>query len=573
MLLGFRKILAGSVIGIVMLLTGIAGGAPAHAGGPPKPAPKPLAVDENDLKKALEFARKIGLSLDILHIFDECDAICRSNRDNITGHYAREAINGAIPVPHGSSRDTSAPPREKPATPIERLGKEYENPWVKGDPRRPILLNIYIDHAARMRDFADLQDFTRYIEMTSVEAIVDEEVKEGFPSNLDGTLMRVGIDFSVEKVIELDETFINRLFTMTGNLFSSCSRPVASVPSIYCKFIKPVPAGSLWSPGAPKHLTVLEKIPVCSDVIIDAGPGMELRINPNTISDTICDGWWRPVRGVPARFEIEQRYADTIKYGFPDIDSRTGDIVYTAPEVAEDIYIPMKVWIIGPDGTSSTPFVVTIHNRHRPQVVDPGTIEAITGVDTVVSPEQLFTDKDIDLYYSETEDQLTSSVVTNAEHGFAWFDAAGKFHYQSAPMEGKFVDHVTVKTVDRFGLPSQELTLTIQVGDVIPTCQTGGTSTDSHTPVRIELFCSLTPPDGWRQLKGIDISIVRPPQFGTITNLDPVSGSLTYTPDPAHPGPVTFDFQADNNGATRTTQHTIDVYGIPEPEPTPPPTP
>ncbi|MDF2444234.1 MAG: hypothetical protein JWR01_2437, partial [Subtercola sp.] len=228
-------------------------------------------------------------------------------------------------------------------------------------------------------------------------------------------------------------------------------------------------------------------------------------------------------------------------------------------------YTMMRVWAIAADGTSSWPFYVAIRNRYAPTARVVSTTEAIRGVDTVIPQSRLFADVDVDDFPAASGDHLESTVTAQGEFGGAWFDAAGDLHYRSIDViHGEATDHVSVTTTDRFGLTSPTLTVTVHISDVTPGCANGGASTDANTPLRIRLDCWITAPAGWSQIEGLRYRIDSPPEFGRLSDLDPVAGTATYTPDAVHPGPVGFTFTATNNGAERSAQFALQVLAVPD---------
>ncbi|PPF86704.1 hypothetical protein C5B96_04795 [Subtercola sp. Z020] len=355
------------------------------------------------------------------------------------------------------------------------------------------------------------------------------------------------------------------IFLLTGGAFNSC---LSNGNHFFCTFAT---AKNIRSAGSPLTVTpdsVLEsrQVPLCSNTMKDGGYGMTAVIS---VADVDCEA--APGRE-PVRLEVSTIYSD-LALGIPTARAGDGSIVYSATELAQGSYASMEVWAVAADGTYSLPFTVAVRNRFAPtpsaaslpdQTGAVRPLEAIRGVDTVIPAAQLFSDLDVDLHQAESGDHLTSIVTEQGAMGGAWLDGAGNLHYQSIDViRGDYTDHITVRTTDAFGLPSPDLRLSIHISDIIPGCATGTDTTDATTPVRIHLTCWITPTDGWHQIDGLTYRITEQPHYGTVTDLDPVSGIATYTPDPAHPEPATITFTATNNGATRTATHTINVLPAP----------
>ncbi|MDF2444235.1 MAG: hypothetical protein JWR01_2438 [Subtercola sp.] len=355
------------------------------------------------------------------------------------------------------------------------------------------------------------------------------------------------------------------LFGLTGGAFSAC---VSHENYFFCTFATPKPLKSASSPLSTTPPATLDErqTPVCSNTMKDGGFGSTTVIS---IADADCEA--APGKE-PVRLEVSTIYSD-LSLGIPTARFGDGAVVYSATESAQGTYASAEVWAVSADGTYSLPFEVAIRNRYAP-IPSPANlpdqtgavrpVEAVRGVDTVIPANHLFSDVDVDQHGVESGDHLSSVVTDQGAMGGAWFDATGDLHYRSIDViRGEYTDHVTVQTTDAFGLRSPELRLSIHITDITPGCASDGTSTDAVTPVRIQLSCWITPLAGWRQIDGLHYRITEQPGFGTVSDLDPVSGAATYTPDPGHPGPVSIGFDAENNGATRSATYAVDVLPAP----------
>lgn len=348
------------------------------------------------------------------------------------------------------------------------------------------------------------------------------------------------------------------IFRLTGGLFDSC---LINGNAYLCTFATPKTIRSTRSGlSVPDPAVATRQVPICSGVVKDGGYGSTTVI---TVADVDCDA---APGEEPVRLEVSRIYSD-LALGIPTARQGDGSVVYTATAEAEGTYVTAEAWAVAADGTYSLPFSIAIRNRYTPagQTSTPATpVEAVRGVDTVIPARSLFSDVDVDRHAAESGDHLASVVTEQGAMGGAWFDSVGDLHYQSIDViHGEYTDHVTVQTTDSFGLRSPELRLSIHITDIVPGCTADGATTDAITPVHIQLTCWITPTPGWRQIDGLHYSITAQPPFGTVTDLDPVAGSATYTPDPGHPGPVDIGFSAENNGATRTATHTVDVLPVP----------
>lgn len=315
------------------------------------------------------------------------------------------------------------------------------------------------------------------------------------------------------------------------------------------------PAGTKLTTDAPSN----QWVPFCTGGIIDAGYGSTARF---TLEHANCDA--APGKE-PVRLEIDKTYADA-SAGIPVADSGDGSITFTPTKEAAGQYIPSLVWAISADGTESWPLTVIFRVRNAPEVTsDVPTLQTLRGVDTVVRGSRLFSDVDVDTYQAESHDALTREIVSTPGRGTAWFDAAGDLHYRPLNLTEAYTDHVTVRAVDSFGYSSPEFTIPIVVEDVRPGCETGMTETDSNTPATVSLHCWLTGPEGWTQRpeSGLEYAITASPSSGTLTGLDPISGRVTFAPEPGTEGPVTFTFQAAYNGEVRESRYTVVVHPAP----------
>lgn len=366
-------------------------------------------------------------------------------------------------------------------------------------------------------------------------------------------------EFSWMPARDLADAFLK----LTGGQYSHCDSRGSGAAAIDCYLYappSPIPDThplSGWPASEPDARP--SGPPPCAGVVVDGSVGVESRVD---VSQVGCA--WTP--GFEAdRLFVEYVDADP-SLGIPRV-AEDGAIRFTPTVQAQGEYVRMLVWAMTKDGQSSWPFWVVIRNRFAPQINAPTSIEAVRGVERVVSASELFSDVDVDHYATESGDELRLEVVGSATWGGAWFDAAGDLHYRSMDaLDGARVDSVTVRATDRFG-GTVEATLRVDVSDVRPSCPQSGSVTDAATSVRVVLGCTLEVPDGYRS-HGAGLTYQMPTvEHGTISGFDPIAGVFTYVPDPEHSGPVIVRFTADNNGASRQGQHTINVLPAPHPAP------
>ncbi len=152
---------------------------------------------------------------------------------------------------------------------------------------------------------------------------------------------------------------------------------------------------------------------------------------------------------------------------------------------------------------------------------------------------------------------LTVSSVSTPAHGSAVLTAGGKVRYTSvAGFVG--VDTFTYAVTDPRGGVSTA-TVRVTVGNAAPTASAGTASTRGGTPVTVDLLSLVTDPDGQRTA----ITSAGPASHGTVL-LDPVGGTVSYTPTPGFLGIDTFCYTAsDGNGGTATACVTVTVGNTP----------
>ncbi|RFA13340.1 hypothetical protein B7R21_08225 [Subtercola boreus] len=416
---------------------------------------------------------------------------------------------------------------------------------------RPKDATLQVLHRGKDGDSYDTVTLTTTKDFSFVATVEPLNTTTGSQTTQTGVVLTFNAN-----VVSSQADMAKAIFDRSGATFVGC---IATDRQFVCALRTPRPIASVPKPFVTDLLadTSTAQIPLCSGVVVDGGYGRTSVITP---ADVSCES--APDKE-PVRLEIETILSDT-DGAFPVVRSGDGSIVFDAPLSLSGTYTVMRVWAIAADGTTSWPFYVAIRNRFAPTVVAGASVDAIRGVDTVIPRASLFADQDADSYAAESGDHLSSRVVSQGSTGGAWFDSAGDLHYRSIDVvRGNATDHISVQTTDSFGLPSGVLDVPVHVSDITPGCSTGGVTTDAATPVRVQLSCWITPAAGWHQIDGLHYEVVEGPSVGSLSAVDPVSGTATYTPDPAHTGSVQFTFSAENNGAVRTSTFAVNVLSAP----------
>ncbi|HBO13095.1 MAG TPA: hypothetical protein DD491_09955, partial [Halieaceae bacterium] len=114
-------------------------------------------------------------------------------------------------------------------------------------------------------------------------------------------------------------------------------------------------------------------------------------------------------------------------------------------------------------------------------------------------------------------------------------------------------DSFTYTVEDNDGLVSNEatVTLTVDPANDPPVAVADSASTDANTAVEIDILGNDSDADG--TLVPGTVAIVTQPANGTVS-VDPVTGNVTYTPDPDYSGPDSFTYTVqDDDGNTSNT--------------------
>jgi hypothetical protein len=137
--------------------------------------------------------------------------------------------------------------------------------------------------------------------------------------------------------------------------------------------------------------------------------------------------------------------------------------------------------------------------------------------------------------------------ISNPLHGTAVLNADGSFTYTAlAGFTG--TDSFRYTVTDDNGGTSLPATVYVRVN--VPTAGDDLASFSGTTPTVIDVLANDTDPDGNSHLVPSSVTVVTPPQHGTVTP-GPVVGQLTYTANAGFNGTDTFRYTvSDDNGAT-----------------------
>jgi hypothetical protein len=354
-------------------------------------------------------------------------------------------------------------------------------------------------------------------------------------------------------------------FAVTGSQFSYCD--VTGPRSFDCTYARPIENSTGEVPAQKDAWTRLlpisdwkvgdQYIPTCLGTMVDGGAGQETVL---AIDDLNCDA---SPETMPTTVRID-RFSTDPDAGIPSVDAN-GAIHFQPTAAISGRYTWLELTAVSPDGVESWPFVVGIRNHFAPAIVVGAApeLEGIVGMTSTVDPKAWFEDLDVDKYHDLTGDSLRYEVVANGRDVHATPRSDGSLDVRvidaaTGPQE----DSITIRAVDSYGLKSQTLTIPVHVTDVVPGCENASTVTQADETVEVHFTCRLNAPAEYHQLTPIKYSIAKQPEFGTLSGLDTAAGVVTYSPDPTHPGPVTFEFTADNNGAQRTTLATVNVLPL-----------
>ncbi|HEY7591098.1 MAG TPA: Ig-like domain-containing protein [Candidatus Limnocylindrales bacterium] len=189
--------------------------------------------------------------------------------------------------------------------------------------------------------------------------------------------------------------------------------------------------------------------------------------------------------------------------------------------------------------------------------------------DSASTPEDTATTIDVVANDTDTEgglDPTTVSVTAGPANGSVSVDpVTGEITYTPDP-DFAGTDTFTYQVCDVDGA-CDTATVTVDVGDVNdpPVAVDDAALTGEDTPVDVDVVANDGDPDGTADLDASTVSIVSGPANGTVL-VDPVTGVITYTPDPNFNGSDSLVYEiCDGSGECDTATVTITVTPVPDP--------
>jgi hypothetical protein len=203
--------------------------------------------------------------------------------------------------------------------------------------------------------------------------------------------------------------------------------------------------------------------------------------------------------------------------------------------------------------------------------VDPINDPPIANSDVVATPED--TPVVIDVVANDTDvdgnlDPTTVTIISGPGNGTATVDpVTGEITYTPGPNYSG-PDSFTYQVCDTDGECSVTVaavsTTVVEIDDP-PVADDDAATTDEDTPVTVDVVANDSDVDG--NLDPTSVTILAGPSNGTAT-VDPVSGEVTYLPDPDYNGPDTITYQICDTSPTPlcdTATITLTVNPIDDP--------
>ncbi|MBP6862193.1 MAG: tandem-95 repeat protein [Neisseriaceae bacterium] len=273
----------------------------------------------------------------------------------------------------------------------------------------------------------------------------------------------------------------------------------------------------------------------------DVGKPVEIDVTSN---DTDVDGTIDP-----KTVEITKQPEN----GKVTVDPITGKVTYT-PNAGYDGPDEFEYTVKDNDGKVSNPAKVVIDVLAPPVAADD---KGTTDVGKPVEIDVTSNDTDID----GTIDPKTVEITKQPENGTVVVDPiTGKVTYTPNPgYDGPDEFEYTVK--DNDGKVSNPAKVVIDVLAPPVAADDKGT-TDVGKPVEIDVTSNDTDVDGTIDPK--TVVITKQPENGTVV-VDPITGKVTYTPNPGYDGPDEFEYTVkDNDGkVSNPAKVVIDVLAPP----------
>ncbi|BAV05896.1 gliding motility-associated C-terminal domain-containing protein [Filimonas lacunae] len=234
-------------------------------------------------------------------------------------------------------------------------------------------------------------------------------------------------------------------------------------------------------------------------------------------------------------------------HGSVTVDPVTGVVTYI-PATGYYGVDSFTYTISDSEGIASNPGTVNITVNSLPIASD---YAATTQQDTPVSADVSGNDTDLD----GTIDRTSVQIVRQPAHGTVTVSANGIITY--TPNPGYYgMDTLSYNERDNNGGLSNEALLVITV-DAKPVAANDNATTTQNTPVAVDVTANDSDPDG--SVDKSSVTIVTPPAHGAVT-VDPVTGVVTYTPDPGYIGVDSFTYTVrDSKGITSAAAATVNV--------------
>ena len=240
------------------------------------------------------------------------------------------------------------------------------------------------------------------------------------------------------------------------------------------------------------------------------------------------------------------------------IDPVTGDVTYT-PDPNFNGTDTFTYQVCDDDGNCDTATViVNVTDGNDPPVANDDS--ATTDEDTPVTIDILDNDTDID----GTIDPTSVTEVSGPSNGSIAIDpVTGDVTYTPDP-NFNGTDTFTYQVCDDDGnCDTATVTVTVNDGNDPPVANDDSATTDEDTPVTIDILDNDTDIDG--TIDPTSVTEVSGPSNGSIA-IDPVTGDVTYTPDPNFNGTDTFTYQVCDDDGNCDIAATVTVTVIEDPD-------
>ena len=266
-----------------------------------------------------------------------------------------------------------------------------------------------------------------------------------------------------------------------------------------------------------------------------------------------------------------------------EVDPATGGVTFTPEPGYNGPVTPVNYSVADDDGaTDIATIFVGIGDVNDPPVADDES--ETTPEDTPVTIDVLAGDTDSDGTIDPTSVQIIdpvsgaglSSLVVPGEGAWVVDPMSGEITFTPEVNYNGPVTPITYSVADDDGA-TDTATVTVVIEDVNdpPTADNEAVTTDEDTPVTIDVL------DGDADLDGMidptSVQIIDPVSGASVDMLvvvgegtwviDPVSGEVTFTPEPEYNGPVTpITYSvADDDGATATALVEVTINDVNDP--------